>query len=337
MGLVEGKVIIVTGASSGIGEKTAEVLAAEGAKVVLAARRKEKLEDVANRIIAAGGEAYTVSGDVSVREDCDRIAEETVKKYGRIDVLVNNAGIGDKQMAITRCSDEWWRQIIAVNQDSVFYMSRAALVYMEKQGEGSIVNISSIGGVFANAQTGNIVLMGINIAKGDFERVIHYVVPILAFALGILISEVIKATLKKNTHMHWRQIIVLAEIIILIICGFIPSGKGNTFVNVMVSFVCSLQVESFRVINGNTVATTMCTGNLRSGTELLFLGLSKKDKSIAIRSLTYYGINLFFVIGAIVGAVVTKYLDVKSVFIASALLIIPFIMMFKSSENVEYI
>ena len=167
------------------------------------------------------------------------------------------------------------------------------------------------GGVFANAQTGNIVLMGINIAKGDFERVIHYVVLILAFALGILISEVI--------------------------CGFIPSGKGNTFVNVMVSFVCSLQIESFRVINGNTVATTMCTGNLRSGTELLFLGISKKDKSIAIRSLTYYGINLFFVIGAIVGAVVTKYLDVKSIFIASALLIIPFIMMFKSSENVEYI
>ena len=65
--------------------------------------------------------------------------------------------------------------------------------------------------------------------------------------------------------------------------------------------------------------------------------LCKKDKSIAIRSLTYYGINLFFVIGAIVGAVVTKYLDVKSIFIASALLIIPFIMMFKSSENVEYI
>ena len=125
MGLVEGKVIIVTGASSGIGEKTAEVLAAEGAKVVLAARRKEKLEDVANRIIAAGGEAYTVSGDVSVREDCDRIAEETVKKYGRIDVLVNNAGIGDKQMAITRCSDEWWRQIIAVNQDSVHSFVRS--------------------------------------------------------------------------------------------------------------------------------------------------------------------------------------------------------------------
>ena len=151
MGLLNQKVVVVTGASSGIGEKTAEVLAAEGAKVVLAARRAEKLKAVEQRIIENGGEAFSVSADVSVREDCDRVVEETIAKYGRIDVLVNNEGIGDKQIAITRCSDDWWRQIIAVNQDSVFYMTRAALVYMEKQGEGSIVNISSIGGVFANA------------------------------------------------------------------------------------------------------------------------------------------------------------------------------------------
>lgn len=151
MGLLDQKVVVVTGASSGIGEKTAEVLAAEGAKVVLAARRAEKLKAVEQRIIENGGEAFSVSADVSVREDCDRVVEETIAKYGRIDVLVNNAGIGDRQMAITRCSDDWWRQIIAVNQNSVFYMTRAALVYMEKQGEGSIVNISSIGGVFANA------------------------------------------------------------------------------------------------------------------------------------------------------------------------------------------
>lgn len=192
------------------------------------------------------------------------------------------------------------------------------------------------GGVFANAQTGNIVLMGINLANGDFQRVFHYIVPILAFALGILLSEIIKSKLKQAQHMHWRQIIVLAEIIILALCGFIPDGKGNTAVNVMVSFVCSLQVESFRVINGNTVATTMCTGNLRSGTELLFLGINKKNKQIALRSLTYYGINLFFVVGAVVGAIATKFLDVKSIFIASVLLVIPFIMMFKPSENIEF-
>lgn len=142
MGLVENKVIVVTGANSGIGRETALVLAAEGAKVVLAARRMDKLKEVEEEICAKGGEAYCVSGDVSVREDCDRIISETLEKYGRVDVLVNNAGMGDKQIPITRCSDEWWREICAVNQDSVFYMTRAELVPMEKQGEGSIVNVS---------------------------------------------------------------------------------------------------------------------------------------------------------------------------------------------------
>lgn len=102
MGLLNEKVVIVTGASSGIGEKTAEVLAAEGAKVVLAARRLEKLQDVAGRIAANGGEAYAVAADVSVKDDCEHLVAAAVEKYGRIDVLVNNAGIGDKQMAITR-------------------------------------------------------------------------------------------------------------------------------------------------------------------------------------------------------------------------------------------
>lgn len=190
------------------------------------------------------------------------------------------------------------------------------------------------GGVFANAQTGNIVLLGINIAKGEWQRVLHYVVPILAFAVGILISEIVKSHLRESRHLHWRQIIILAEIILLIACGFIPSGKGDTIVNTTVSFVCSLQVESFRVINGNTVATTMCTGNLRSGTELLFLGIKRREKALTVRSLTYYGINLFFVLGAIIGGFAVKAIGIKSIFIASALLVIPFVMMFKK-ENEE--
>lgn len=151
MGMVDNKVIVVTGANSGIGKETALVLASEGAKVVLAARRLDKLEEVAFEIRQKGGEAHCVSGDVSVKEDCERIIGEALEKYGRVDVLVNNAGMGDKQIPITRCSDDWWHEICAVNQDSVFYMTRAALIPMEMQGEGSIVNISSIGGVYANA------------------------------------------------------------------------------------------------------------------------------------------------------------------------------------------
>ena len=151
MGIVDNKVIVVTGANSGIGKETALVLASEGAKVVLAARRLDKLEEVAFEIRQKGGEAHCVSGDVSVKEDCERIIGEALEKYGRVDVLVNNAGMGDKQIPITRCSDDWWHEICAVNQDSVFYMTSAALIPMEMQGEGSIVNISSIGGVYANA------------------------------------------------------------------------------------------------------------------------------------------------------------------------------------------
>ena len=190
--------------------------------------------------------------------------------------------------------------------------------------------------VFSNAQTGNVVLMSTHLMMGEWMQGIKYLFPLLAFAGGVFFAERLQAKYKYAKKLHWRQGILLLEMLILFVVGFIPK-EANMVATVLVSFSCAMQVQTFRKVNGYGYASTMCIGNLRSGTELLFLGISKKDKSIAIRSLTYYGINLFFVIGAIVGAVVTKYLDVKSVFIASALLIIPFIMMFKSSENVEYI
>lgn len=151
MGLLDNKIAIITGANSGIGKKTAEIFAQQGAKVVLAARRLEKLQEVEAEIKAAGGDALSVQGDVSVQEDCQHIVDEAIKKYGRIDILVNNAGMADKHRPITRCDADWWHEICRVNQDSVFYMMKAALVYMEKQGSGSIVNVSSIGGVRANS------------------------------------------------------------------------------------------------------------------------------------------------------------------------------------------
>lgn len=192
------------------------------------------------------------------------------------------------------------------------------------------------GKVFANAQTGNIVLLGISFAEGDYPKVLHYLIPIVAFALGVLIAEIIKSQLKQNKHIHWRQFIILIEMALLFITAFIPQGKTDMIVNTMISFVCALQVESFRVINGNTVATTMCTGNLRSGTELLFLGIRTKNKTAVKRSLDYYGIILSFMIGAVFGALLTNCIGVKSIFASCVLLIVPFIMMFKASENIEY-
>jgi len=148
---LEGKVAIVTGASSGIGYETARIFAKEGAKVVLVARRKEKLEALATEIRDGGQEALVVAADVTKQEDCARIVAETVAAYGVIDVLVNNAGIADKHMPIDQCSPSWWDEVILMDQTSVYYLTKAALPHMLGHGTTSVVNVSSIGGVFGSA------------------------------------------------------------------------------------------------------------------------------------------------------------------------------------------
>lgn len=148
---LEGKVALITGASSGIGYETAKIFAREGAKVVIAARRAEKLEQLAGEVRAAGGSATVVAMDVCKREDCERAVEEAIAAYGVLDILVNNAGIADKHMPIDQCSEEWWDEVILTDQTSVYYLSKAALKHMVKRETASIVNVSSIGGVFGSA------------------------------------------------------------------------------------------------------------------------------------------------------------------------------------------
>ncbi|MDU8923775.1 SDR family oxidoreductase [Pasteurellaceae bacterium LIM206] len=145
---LQNKVAVITGASSGIGAKTAEIFAAEGARVVLVARRKDRLEQVAADIRTKNGETKVIQADLTVEDECKRVIKETMAEFGQLDILVNNAGIADKHRPITNCSTEWWNQVILVDQTSLFYITKAALEHMTK---GSIVNISSIGGVFGSA------------------------------------------------------------------------------------------------------------------------------------------------------------------------------------------
>jgi NAD(P)-dependent dehydrogenase (short-subunit alcohol dehydrogenase family) len=145
MGQLDGRVAIITGANSGIGLATAKLFAREGATVVVTARRQEQNEQVAAELRAAGAQALAVQADVSVPGDCRRVVDETIAAFGRIDVLVNNAGIADKHMPIDECSEEWFDHVTKVDQYSVFYMTKYALEHMAPTGTGSIVNISSIG------------------------------------------------------------------------------------------------------------------------------------------------------------------------------------------------
>jgi NAD(P)-dependent dehydrogenase (short-subunit alcohol dehydrogenase family) len=148
MGKLDNTVAIVTGASSGMGKEIATLFAQEGASVVAIARRKEKLQGVIDGIIAKGGRAVAVSGDVSREEDIQNVVKAAMEKYGRLDIVVNNAGLMDRMAPVGDLDDETWNQILDVNLTGPMRLFRAAVPLFLKQGKGVFVTIASIGGLF---------------------------------------------------------------------------------------------------------------------------------------------------------------------------------------------
>ncbi len=144
---LEEKVAIITGAGRGIGEATATAFAEAGAKLVLAGRKLDALEEVAHRIYKAGGDATPISTHVGKTPDCDDLVSRAVARYGGIDILVNNAGTSPHFGAALDCSEEAWEKTFMVNVKGPFYLSKLCVPHMEKRGGGIIVNNASYGGV----------------------------------------------------------------------------------------------------------------------------------------------------------------------------------------------
>jgi NADP-dependent 3-hydroxy acid dehydrogenase YdfG len=142
---IAGKTIVITGGSSGMGAAAARHLASEGANVVVAARRVEKLEALVAEITQAGGQAMAVAVDVTRREDVQTLVDAAVKKFGRIDVLINNAGVMPLS-PLERLKVEEWDQMIDVNLRGVLHGIAAALPYMKEQKAGQIINTASVAG-----------------------------------------------------------------------------------------------------------------------------------------------------------------------------------------------
>src|SRR6185312_3376014 len=150
---LSGRVIAVTGASSGIGEATALACAEAGAAVSLAARRTERIEELAKRIEDGGGRALATTADVGEEEQARAFVQRTASELGRIDALVNNAGVM-LLGPIAGAPTEEWRRMVHVNVFGVLYCTHAALPVMIEQGAGHIVNVSSVAGRFARAGSG---------------------------------------------------------------------------------------------------------------------------------------------------------------------------------------
>jgi NADP-dependent 3-hydroxy acid dehydrogenase YdfG len=142
---VEDKVVVITGASSGLGEATAKVLSAQGATVVLGARRQDRIRALAKELTSSGGKALAVATDVADRQQVKNLVDAAVEAYGRVDVMINNAGLMP-QALLERLQVDEWERMIDVNLKGVLYGIAAALPIMKQQKSGHFINVSSVAG-----------------------------------------------------------------------------------------------------------------------------------------------------------------------------------------------
>ena len=180
--------------------------------------------------------------------------------------------------------------------------------------------------VFANAQTGNVVLLSTCLLSGQWRRGLLYLFPLLAFACGVVVAEQIQARCRFSRLVHWRQGILLLEMGILLLAGFFPAGM-DTPANMLISFSCAMQVQSFRTVGGHAYASTMCIGNLRSGTAALSAFLRTRDRGSLVLVRYYFGMILIFALGAGIGGNLSSRFGVHSIWITLIFLLIGVLLM----------
>ncbi len=190
--------------------------------------------------------------------------------------------------------------------------------------------------VFSNAQTGNVVLMSQHFMCGEWMAGLRYLFPILSFAVGVWVAEQIQGRYRYARKLHWRQSILLLEIVILFVVGFIPT-RLDMMATALVSFSCAMQVQSFRKVNGYSYASTMCIGNLRSGIAALSGYVREHKSQQAEQMLYYFGIIFLFALGAGVGGVLSMNpaVSIRAIWVSCALLLVSFCLMFIEKPKIS--
>lgn len=189
--------------------------------------------------------------------------------------------------------------------------------------------------VFANAQTGNIVLLSQSIYEKNLPVALHYFVPLLSFVLGVAAAEWIRHAFQSWESLHWRQIVLLSEILLLFAVGYLPQDL-NMLANAFVSFSCAMQVQAFRKMTGYAFSSTMCIGNMRSGMEALSAYIRTHDRNMLKKSLCYWKIIFLFGFGAGLGGHAVSILGAKTIWLSCILLLVGFLLMFIKEEIAEH-
>lgn len=182
------------------------------------------------------------------------------------------------------------------------------------------------GHVFANAQTGNIVLMGTNLLSGKMADGLRYLLPLISFAAGVFMADLLRALHRGRLTVHWRQTVLLVEMAVLFAVGWMPA-QLNTAANMLVSFTCAMQVEAFRKVNGKAYASTMCIGNIRAGMSGFADWILKGREKGLSSAFDYLAVILVFAFGAGIGGVLSASGDFRMIWICLVFLAVSYVLM----------
>ena len=168
-------------------------------------------------------------------------------------------------------------------------------------------------GVFANAQTGNVVLLGYRMMNGNFKGALYSLIPIIAYVAGIFVAGICRRRIPSGKRLHWRQLLIMAEIVILAGMGLLSVDTPKPVIVTVISFICSMQVASFDKLDGMPYATTMCTGNLRHMTENFLSYAIDKNKTGMKKGMRYLCVIVSFVFGGLIGAWCTSVIKTHAI------------------------
>lgn len=191
------------------------------------------------------------------------------------------------------------------------------------------------GGVFSNAQTANIVLMSVSLGQGNLLESLYYLIPISAYLLGAVISEVLPNPVKRINLFRWDTYLIAFEIFVLLICGFIPLTVNHHVVQVLINFICSMQYNTFRQSENVPMATTFCTNHIRQTGVWIVKYFKTKDKASGSRAWAHITMLLSFFAGGLVESAACIFLKEKAIWLAAIPLLINLALMVYADLVVE--